>query len=515
MCTFTRLAYWHFSRVLYSIKRMKDRVEDKLLDFLHTDLEPFTLRSLLEYLGEPVTASTLEEFSGYLVYNQLAYVDPSIDGGEELWTSRTALFTGQPCVVTPVKFEIAAGILIPGSRLLPFANPSLLPHEYTFVHKGKELSRVRVDVTPDEAYPLYRLYGDEYTPQYLALDNEENGDLFAVDNYEDPVSFPVTAVDVRDVYWGSSFAPGDRLLAYCRDWEEGLFELEVMQASSVDPERQKTWMGDFEAALTHSLEIGGPGASMDEQLSFAFFLAQESLFTPHAVSVAEFLKWSDKISISYYGVESRLWFTDGDIPAQGSWNMTMISSPVSMLEDAIVHMGLPLTSRIIDSYILDALFRKETATEALLDRLVPAKRSNTAFCVPIIARAVQQRFKHEASDYNWFADHDLAVLRNRYVSLHEGIARFVFYLQQTALNPDDIPEQGAVILGQLMTHTVSALETIDFPETDNPDDIEALWESIEGMEDNFFDTKSLIQEVLPELIKRRFSIIRKKGKSHE
>ncbi len=487
---------------------MKEQVEDKLLDFLETELDPFTLRGLLEFLGQPVTVSTREELSGYLSFNQLAYADPSIDGEESRWLSRAGLFTGKPIVIVPEKFEIATGIFVPGSRLVPFADPTLLPHEYLFTHKGASLARVRADVSPDEIYPLYRLFGDEYTPQYLSLDNEENGELFSLDDYDDPSSFPLSAVDVRELYWQSSFAPGDRLIATCSDWANGIFELSVQHAADVNRDLQRAWLRNFEAALLHALEVGGPGSSIDDQLSFAFFLGQEQLFSPHATGVTDFVKWSDKIEMAFYGVESRLWFTGVDIPAQGSWNMTLITSPETILDDALIHLGLPLTESLVDSYVLDALFQKEQSSDALMGRMVPVRKPGASFCVPIIARYAQQRFRRLGSDYNWFADHEDGALRNRLVSLHEGIARFVFSLQQTGLMPDDIPDQGSVILGQLMTHTVSSLDTLDFSETATDADIEALWESIEGMEDNFFDTKSAIQDVLPALIKKRFSIVK-------
>jgi hypothetical protein len=488
---------------------MKEYVEDTLMQFLKTRLEPFTLTELLDILGEPASEANCEDLASFFVFNQLSYVDPSFDGLEEKWISRAGLFTGKPLVVIPEKFEIVSGILIPGSRFVPFANPSLLPHELTFEYKGKKLNSVRVDVTPDEIYPIYRLFGDEYTPQYLALDNEENSELFSADDYEDPASFPVTAIDVRDLYWGAQFSPGDRIVAYLRDWSKGHFELTTLPASAVDSKKQKAWVRDFEDNLLHSFEIAGPGASMDEQLSFAWFLGQESLFTEHAGSAMEFLKWSKKVSIESYGVESRLWFSNGEIPAQGSWNMSMINDPVNMTEEALMHLALPLNSNLVESYILDALFRKETDISRLMDRMIPVRYTNTAFCVPVIARAVQSRFKRIMTTFNWFADHDVGVLRNRYVSLHEGIARFVFSIQQTGLSPEQIPDQGAVVLGQLMSHTVTALENLDFPSPDSPLDVEALWETIEGMEDSFFDTKTAIQEVLPMLTKQRFSIIKK------
>jgi hypothetical protein len=267
----------------------------------------------------------------------------------------------------------------------------------------------------------------------------------------------------------------------------------------------------LEEALLSSFTLNGPCASIDEQLAFVFFLAQEDLFVKDAGTVAEFLKWSKKVAPEYYGVETRLWFAEGEIPAQKQWNVVMINTADTLFDDSLVHLGLPLTSSVVESYILDALYRKETDIDLVMGRLIPIRHPSAAFCVPVITRGVHQKFRAAVASYNWFADHDKAILRNRYVSLHEGIARFIFSLAVSGIGPELIPDQGAVILSQLLSHTVTALENLDFPNEKTGVDLEALWESIEGVEDNFFDEKSAIQEILPELMKRRFSIIRKKG----
>lgn len=489
---------------------MKEYAEDKLLQFLQGTVEPFYLIGLLRYLGESTSPSSCDDLADYLVFNQLAYAETAADESEETWVSRAGLFTGKSVAVKPANFEIAAGILIPGSRLVPFANSTLLPHELTFTCDGKKLEPVRVDVTPDEAYPLYSLFGEEYVPQFLSLDNEENAAIFAADDYCEPLSFPLTAVNLRDVYWGASFAAGDCLMARCVDWKKGVFDLSVRHESDVDSAVRGRWMSALEDALVSSFPTNGPCASIDEQLSFAFFLAQEDLFVKDAGTVMEFMKWTKKVSPEYYGVETRLWYAEGEIPSQKQWNLVMIDAPSTLFDDSLVHMGLPLSSAVVDSYVLDALFRKETGPDALLERLIPVRHPSAPFCVPVIARSVQQRFKAAASSYNWFADHEKAVLRNRYVALHEGIARFLFSLSSSRIGPDLIPDQGSVILGQLLTHAVTALENLDNPKAKAGFEAESLWESIEGVEENFFDVKTDIQEVLPELMKRRFSVIRKR-----
>jgi len=494
---------------------MKEYTEDRLMQFLESRLEPFSVPGLLEFLGESVNAAASEDLAGFLVFNQLAYMNPSVGGATELWLTRAGLFTGKPLVLCPTKTEIASGILIPGSRLVPFCNPALLPHELVFEHKGKPLPRVALECTPEEIYPVYQLFGDEYTPQYLSLDNEENAALFSGADYEDPAEISVSVVDVRELYWNSRFKSGDRLIARLVDWKKGVFELAVLPAAELDPVKQAAWMLEMEESLLHSFDIAGPGASMDEQLAFAWFLGLDTLFTPYAASFSDFLRWSSKVAIEPYGVESRLWYSGETIPAQGTWTMTLVSAPASMVEEAFMHLALPLSARVMDSYILDALFRKEAGIDDLLERMIPPRLHDAAFCVPVIKRAVLARYKHLAASYNWFADHESGTLRNRCLALHTALMHFVLMLQRSGIEPDLIPDQGAVILGQLMSHTISALENIDFSVSGENFDIESLWVSVEGMEDSFFETKTAIQDRLPELTKRRFSIIKKKEKTDE
>jgi hypothetical protein len=390
-----------------------------------------------------------------------------------------------------------------------------LPNELVFTWKGKDLPRKALHCAPDEIYPLYSLFGDEYAPQYLSLDNEENESLFRDTEFEDPDEVCVMVVDMSDVYWSSSFRPGDRLVMRLTDWVRGAFEVAILPAAEIDLDRQKAWLDDMEDSLVHSFEIAGPCASIEDQLSFAFFLGQETLFSPYAAGIDEYLRWSSRISFEPYGVETRLWFSELVIPSRTTWNMCLIVSPVSVVEDALVRLGLPQTLDIVDSYVQDALFRKETDIKALMERLVPYRKKSAAFCVPVLERYVLSVFRDFSTDYNWFADHEDGELRIRYIDLHAALTRFVFYLQQFGIEPDDIPEQGSVVLGQLMSHTISALETIDSDDEATDDDIEALWQSIEGMEDSFFDTKTGIQEVLPELAKRRFSVLPGEQKNDE
>ena len=492
---------------------MNEYLEDKLMRFLRTALKPFSILNLLDYLEEPQSRFNIEEYSSYLIYNQLAYLYPETENEKDVWISRAALFTGKKLVITPSPDEIAKGVFIPGSRFVPFYNPAVLPHELTFEYKGKKLGRKVISGSPDELYLFYSLLGDEYAPQYLAFESNENAErINNLDEYPEELTISVISMD--SIYWSSGFKPGDRIIVQVKDWNIGLFELDILHENDIDPEKEKKWLTQMEKSLIQSFEIAGPCACIDEQLAFAFFLGQDVVFTPYAISLEFFLNWTKKISLEPYGVESRLWFTGEVIPSHSSWNMAIITSPSSLLEEALVHLRLPLSPHIVDICIFDALFRKEPDASALLHRLLPDKYCTDFIYVPVVERYIRRRFKDSSATYNWFADQEFGSLRNRYVELHNALMTYVFSLEKTGFEPDEIPDQGAVVLAQLMTHALSALENLDTSSDIDPIDIDSLWASIEGMEESFFEAKTAIQEALPDMNKKRFSVIRKEGNRH-
>jgi len=490
---------------------MKRSPEDKLLDFIYDQLDPFTIPELLRFLGENVTPAACRSAEQYLEHNHLAYEFPDEPGYEKEWISRAGLFTDRSVILIPGKDEIAAGVLIPGSRFLPFCNPSLLPHELIFYIGDRELPRKQIEVTPEDTYKHYQLFGDEYVPQYLSLDNDENAEIFASTEYDDPDSFYLLAVDLGDFYWKSGFKPGDRIAATLVDWVEGVFVLDLMPASAIVPAQEAEWKSSLESSLSASFKSIGAAGSMDEQLSYAYFIGGDELFSLQATEAGLAIHESKRIGFEPYGVETRLWFRDEPVPPPDRWTISLVSMPASLLEEALVQLGLPVSPRIFDSYLFDVLYRRETDLDAVLDRLVPVRLTDNAFCIPVIERAIETRLKEIRKSYNIFTDSEQGRLRSRFIALHSELTRFIFSLRDTGLQPDAMPEQGAVILAQIMAHTISALENLDFPVSGNPPDLENLWLSIEGMEDSFFDIKTVINEALPELIKQRFTIVKKES----
>lgn len=489
--------------------------EERLTSFLVNTIEPFELASLLRFLREPVSKSALDDLSDYLQFNQLAYLGPSVDGSSPRWISRAGLFTGRSAVVAPSRSDLSAGAFSPASSLVPFANPVLLPHEYVFRYKGEELSKVMLTVAPAEIYPQFAFFGEEYAPQYLACDNEENDKKLSDLDYADPVEMNITAFDARTLYWNESFVPGDRLLATLIDWKTGTFDLSVIHSGDIDRTREIAWVASMDSALKECFAMNGPAASIDEQLSFAWYLRQEELDTPHAPPLFEYLERSSEVALEYFGVETRLWYAGVEIPAQETWNFSLSTNPETITDEALANLGIPLNERIIESYVLDGLFLRETDAKGTLERLLPVCQGHASIASPLVERAVRISRSFWENRYNRFADHEKGLLRGRFVRLHGDLVSLVQNLKQNKIQPDTIPDQWAIILMQIMTHLVPSMESLDFPGDGERLDLEAAWGNLEGMEDHFLDAQTVIQSLLPILIDRRLSVLRQPSARHE
>lgn len=489
--------------------------EERLSTFLVNNIEPFELASLLRFLGEPVSKTALEDLADYLHYNQLAYLGPSIDGNVARWISRAGLFTGKTAVLAPTRADLTAGVILPASCLVPIPNPVLLPHEYTFRYRGVELSRVMLTVAPSEIYPAYSLFGEEYAPQYLSCDNSDNERLFSDLDYDDPIELYVTAFDAREIYWNESFTPGDRVLARLADWKTGTFDLSVLHAADIDRARETAWVEVMDASLKECFSVHGPSASIDEQLAFAWYLRQDELDTPHAPPFLEYLDRSTEVSLEYFGVETRLWFSGVEIPAQETWSFNLSSQPTSITEEALANLGLPLNERIIESYVLDGLFRREPDCYPTIERLLPTPQSHASIAAPLVERAVRMSRSYWDSRYNRFSDYDKGKLRGRLIKLHADILALIQSLRQSKIRPGTLPDQWAIVIMQIMGHLVPSIESLDFPSEGDAFDIDVAWDNLEGMEEHFQDAQSVILSVLPILINRRFSIIHDTKKHKE
>jgi len=197
--------------------------EEALYDFLDDINGTFELDDALSFIRriEPARPGRLAaETESFINIRNLAF-----PAGKKRWLSRRGFFTPLSFAISPTRLELVNGILIPGHRCLPFANANLLPQEYSFFWQGSEIPFGSSEGPPEEFYPYYSIFGEEFAAQYVARDNDGNEEAFNSDPYEDPPEVSVRTLDMRSIYREASFVPGDRFAVRTLDWKEGKFEL--------------------------------------------------------------------------------------------------------------------------------------------------------------------------------------------------------------------------------------------------------------------------------------------------
>jgi hypothetical protein len=151
---------------------MTEKQEDAFYNFLDKRTEPFTLNEILTALkagGFRRPTVLQNEITNVLSSRRVAF---QLENG--LYLSRCGCFSGASFVISPTRLELLNGILIPGHRCVPFANQFVLPQDYKFFWNKKAIKWTTTEGAPDEFYPFFSIYGEEYAPQYIARDNPEN-----------------------------------------------------------------------------------------------------------------------------------------------------------------------------------------------------------------------------------------------------------------------------------------------------------------------------------------------------
>ena len=184
--------------------------EEALYDFLDNITGTFELEDVVSYIrridSRRLNALAIET-EAFINCRNLAF--PS---GVRRWISRRGFFEALDFVISPTRLELVNGILIPGHRCIPFANINLLPQEYSFYWQGSPVPFTTSEGSPEEFYPFYSIFGEEYAPQYVARDNSENEEAFNSDPYDDPPEVSVKTLDLRNIYRRLPLYPATALL---------------------------------------------------------------------------------------------------------------------------------------------------------------------------------------------------------------------------------------------------------------------------------------------------------------
>ena len=500
--------------------------EDAIYDFLDIMSDPFDLDMIMAYIRFVTTrlsGLSGEEVSFFLNNRRLAF-----NMGKKKWMSRRGFFENLQFVICPSRLELLNGILIPGHRCVPFANPNLLPHEYGFQWKGEDIPKTTTEGDPEEFYPYYSIYGEEYAPQYVARDNPENEQAFFSDPYDDPQEVSIHTFDMRNIYRETSFVPGDRFIVRTVDWNKGVFSLEKADQKDFSREDLYAWLMAAEKGFLNSINYIGPGSSTDEQIAYAYWYGGERMIQVPAYSLEEFLyEKTDNIEITHYGIETRFWHAGREINDMKKLDGIQPRPGKTPIEKLLYVKKIPLSAFVLEAFIRDLFYRGELNSSSLLssltDRIIPKAAIKKTRERKILEDYIKEELHKLHANYSPFINQEINPIRQRAGELLTAIIDLAIRLDNENMDPSWLPKQTYIILSQILSHAVNIMEDMDTDETikqknQHSDSIksevykdielQALDNSIDSMIETYEDIKSQIEESLENYRKNRFSIVK-------
>ncbi len=488
---------------------MKILAETLVHKFIRTYTDPFSARIFSEFLSKCGVKATEEECVSYLE------TDPNVFSlANGLYATRACMFTERYFSIKPERKELDKGVFIAGHRCMPFADPDVLPCSITFVYKKHVLSHKVVEMDSSFLLDLFTLYGDEYSPQYIAQDPANAGmDLAALD-YTLPPVVKVTGVST-DLLVKNGFKTGDRLICRVVDWDNCIVDIDFVprsenhfQMTNDDIERER-WYSLLEKYLLESFKIIGPVGSIEEQLSMVFAENRNELCVKNCGSIEEFFIRTKKIGFELFGVETRLWFKGEDVPAIGSWNETEYapSTEKSELKPSAEKFE-KIPEYIVDSAVKDQLYNKVCDMELLLQQLYPNSYRISAVQRKMMLLHLKNRHDIISANYNRFADSEISGLRHRILELFCQVNALVYAIDLACADLSVFPQQSLVVLSQIYAHINHVLEACESDSASVVQDMNEISISVDGMQLNFECIEEDLRAVIARESKNGFVVIK-------
>jgi hypothetical protein len=480
--------------------------EEGLYEFLDKITEPFTLEEAAAYIkisGAKRNKKLIQEIAAYLETRKIAFKHDN-----KRWISRRGCFESSVFVITPTRLELLNGILIPGHRFVPFANPVVLQNRYEIYWKGALVPMTTTEAPPQDLYPYYCIFGEEFAPQYIARENPKNEEAFNADPYEDPPEVSIHTLDMRAIYRESSFVPGDRFLVRITDWCQCRFELEKIGKDEWSRADLHKWVETAESGFEKSFALLGPGMGTEEQISFAYWYGGKRMREVPAYSLEEFIyEKTDIIETVPYGIETRFWYAGKDIPDFKNLQNYTVPPDRTFVEELLFQKNIPISEYVILSYIKDAFFRNEKTIEEVINRIIPPVVPVEEIEWDYFADYLSDRMDDFQKSYSLFMDRAIGPVRQRVAELHTAVIDLSVRLQKGEIEAAWLPRHTFIVLSQIQGHAAALLEDLVFDDSPLESDIVAMDNSLDNMVETYGDIKELINNAMDNFRRSNLTVI--------
>ena len=367
----------------------------------------------------------------------------AIDADEEFFRdrewhcmTRKAFFSGKEFLITPDRWEIENGFLVPGHRLHPFLSPEVFPSDAELRPAEADadpLPRKTVTAPLGEIFHYHTLLGSEQIFDHFLADDPANRRLAEHHESHEPVT--ITVFDFGTFFRDREFAPGDALRCRVADYDAGKIEFTFLPASQRSNRKLNEFVNAFDTALGETIDLFGKLLDIPEQLARSCYLGRRELdFT--AASFEEYLRYSLAVGIDADGDCAVLTLRgresdddrNDDSRECGCGHdhdhdhaATQLPEGLSLLPDdasgepleILRELGSPLSATEIDGFILDELAAQEQDFEAFRARAFGHVDLDAADEVRrvIVRNFLEERFEELCETFDRIGDERKAPLR--------------------------------------------------------------------------------------------------------
>lgn len=457
----------------------------------------FTLVDFYKYLKSNGAKITKAEAEGVLRSSN--YVFPLVN---QEFITRAGVFTGRWFSFKPSKEEIEKGYILLGHRCVPFVDNSTGPDSISLAVDGRIITPATQSFSMNLAMDTFALFGEGYVLPYICNDKGNKSLSLSSIQYSLPNEITLTAWPLKEITKGEKIIYGDRILCRVLDWEQSIVEVSLQKVNhkglvvSEEAIEREEWYSYFENDIIKSMEKNGPSDSIDEQLSLLYLEYQDDLCIRNCGSIEEFLSHTSKIGFVSYGVESRIWKKNEEIPYSGPWNSLMSSNDLILSEIAVT-----FSPHIIDAFLENRIYEESKNVETkdieeLLGNIFPQLKELSVSERKLVLLNIEKRNDILKRKYNRFSDYSIAETRKRVLELFSQVNTLFFDIGCSGVEVEKFPQHELVVLSQLYGHIVNILEELEIEFLRERFPIADVELSLNGMEETFDDIKGSLESVL-------------------
>ena len=487
-----------------------EKISSLITDYLKKQFDSFTVKDMYNHLRKMGAKVTKQQIADLLYSSD--FVFPLIN---QEFITRAGVFTGRWFSFAPSKEEIKKGHIILGHRCMPFVNQEVNPDSFILVSDGELVNSEAETFSMNLAMDTFALFGEGYVIPYILNDKANTSIPLTSVQYNLPVSIPLTSWPLNKLFPDKTVEYGDRILCRVVDWAKNVIEVSLLKNDtsgfvvSATAIKREEWYSQVEDALLQGFDRHGPASSIEAQLSYLFLENQETLCHKSCGSIEEFVVNSKRVKFQPYGLESRLWKADSEVPYVGSWNNH------AKKELVLSEIAMMFTPSVIDAFIENQLYlasrgKKTVELEKLVEFIFPNVLAEGSVERKFVLLNLEKRFDILKIAYNSFRDYPVAEIRKRSVELFSQVSQLLCEIGNSELPADEFPQQELVVLTQLYGHLIRLFEEVEneavrasFP----ADDVSM---SLEGMEDTFYEICDTLKLAVKDNLKKGYEIVPEK-----